>query len=89
MQGRPRIIHVSVPSLRNVALSAPYMHDGRFNTLEEVIEHYRAGVKGRVLRCTIVRVYASSVCYRGAIAFDRDLPWFIESETIDPTQQVL
>jgi cytochrome c peroxidase len=35
----------SVPSLRNVALSAPYMHDGRFNTLEEVIEHYRAGVK--------------------------------------------
>jgi len=51
--------------------------------------HYRAGVKGRVLRCTIVRMYASSVCYRGAIAFDRDLPWFIESETIDPTQQVL
>ena len=31
------------PSLRNVALSAPYMHDGRFNTLEEVIEHYNGG----------------------------------------------
>ena len=31
------------PSLRNVALSAPYMHDGRFNTLEEVIEHYNSG----------------------------------------------
>lgn len=29
-----------VPSLRNVALTAPYMHDGRFATLEEVIEHY-------------------------------------------------
>jgi cytochrome c peroxidase len=29
-----------VPSLRNVALTAPYMHDGRFVTLEEVIEHY-------------------------------------------------
>lgn len=29
-----------VPSLRNVALSAPYMHDGRFSTLEEVIQHY-------------------------------------------------
>jgi cytochrome c peroxidase len=29
-----------VPSLRNVALTAPYMHDGRFATLEEVVEHY-------------------------------------------------
>jgi cytochrome c peroxidase len=29
-----------VPSLRNVALTAPYMHDGRFKTLEEVIDHY-------------------------------------------------
>lgn len=28
------------PSLRNIALTAPYMHDGRFNTLEEVLEHY-------------------------------------------------
>lgn len=34
-----------VPSLRNVALTAPYMHDGRFNTLEEVIEFYANGVK--------------------------------------------
>jgi cytochrome c peroxidase len=32
-----------VPSLRNTALSAPYMHDGRFQTLEEVIEHYNSG----------------------------------------------
>ncbi|MGB0429542.1 MAG: cytochrome-c peroxidase [Bacteroidia bacterium] len=28
------------PTLRNIALTAPYMHDGRFETLEEVIEHY-------------------------------------------------
>jgi cytochrome c peroxidase len=34
-----------VPTLRNIALSAPYMHDGRFNTLEEVVEHYSNGVK--------------------------------------------
>ncbi|MFN8281259.1 MAG: cytochrome c peroxidase [Saprospiraceae bacterium] len=33
------------PSLRNVALSAPYMHDGRFQSLEQVIDHYNAGVK--------------------------------------------
>lgn len=29
-----------VPTLRNVALTGPYMHDGRFGTLEEVVEHY-------------------------------------------------
>jgi cytochrome c peroxidase len=33
------------PSLRNIAVTAPYMHDGRFNTLEEVIEHYNLHVK--------------------------------------------
>jgi len=31
------------PSLRNIALTAPYMHDGRFETLEEVIDHYNSG----------------------------------------------
>lgn len=31
------------PTLRNVALTAPYMHDGRFQTLEEVVEHYNSG----------------------------------------------
>lgn len=34
-----------IPSLRNVQLTAPYMHDGRFKTLEEVLEHYSKGVK--------------------------------------------
>ncbi|MBO9614264.1 MAG: cytochrome-c peroxidase [Dyadobacter sp.] len=29
-----------VPSLRNVGLTAPYMHDGRFTTLEQVLDHY-------------------------------------------------
>jgi cytochrome c peroxidase len=33
------------PSLRNVAVTAPYMHDGSLATLEEVIEHYAAGGK--------------------------------------------
>jgi cytochrome c peroxidase len=33
-----------VPSLRNVELTAPYMHDGRFFTLEGVLEHYNSGV---------------------------------------------
>lgn len=32
-----------VPTLRNIALTAPYMHDGRFETLEEVLDHYSSG----------------------------------------------
>jgi cytochrome c peroxidase len=33
------------PSLRNVAIRAPYMHDGRFATLEQVVEFYNSGVQ--------------------------------------------
>lgn len=32
-----------VPTLRNVALTAPYMHDGSINSLQEVVEHYNSG----------------------------------------------
>jgi cytochrome c peroxidase len=32
-------------TLRNIELTAPYMHDGRFNTLEEVVEHYNSGIQ--------------------------------------------
>ncbi len=35
----------SSPSLRNIELTAPYMHDSRFQTLEEVVEFYNSGVK--------------------------------------------
>jgi cytochrome c peroxidase len=34
-----------VPSLRNVALTYPYMHDGRFRTLDDVIMHYNSGIR--------------------------------------------
>ncbi|MBL7792485.1 MAG: c-type cytochrome [Saprospiraceae bacterium] len=51
-QGRALVTGVSqdegifkVPFLRNIALTGPYMHDGRFNTLEEVVEHYNSGIQ--------------------------------------------
>jgi len=34
-----------VPSLRNVELTSPYMHNARFSTLEEVLDHYESGMK--------------------------------------------
>ncbi len=37
-----------VPSLKDIEKSAPFMHDGRFATLEQVVEHYSSGVKAHV-----------------------------------------
>ena len=39
-RGRFRVV-----TLRNIALTAPYMHDGRFATLEDVVDHYDSGVQ--------------------------------------------
>lgn len=36
---------MKVPSLRNIAVTAPYMHDGRFSTLLEVLDHYDHGLQ--------------------------------------------
>jgi len=36
--------HFKTPSLRNIEITGPYMHDGRMATLEEVVEHYSTGV---------------------------------------------
>lgn len=36
------------PTLRNIALTAPYMHDGSMATLEEVLDHYEAGGRSRL-----------------------------------------
>jgi len=51
--GRARISHLAadngkfkVPTLRNIELTAPYMHNGSIQTLEEVIEHFNSGGVG-------------------------------------------
>ena len=61
------------------------------SSVELLVErnHYRASVRGRVLRCAVVRVRPSAVCYRGAIGFDRCLPWFVEPERVDAAQQIV
>jgi len=43
-QNRNDSLKFKVPSLRNVAVSYPYMHDGRFHTLEAVVDHYTDGI---------------------------------------------
>jgi hypothetical protein len=49
----------------------------------------RANVRGQVLRCAVVRVRPTWVCYRGAIAFDRHLPWFVDERWEPTTPQVI
>ena len=44
-----------VPSLRNIALTGPYMHNGRFINLEEVIEHYNNGGKGHPHQSDLIK----------------------------------
>ena len=44
-----------VPSLRNVEKTSPYMHDGRFFTLEGVLEHYNSGVENSATLDPILR----------------------------------
>lgn len=46
-----------VPSLRNVALTAPYMHDGQFKTLEQVIDHYQTGGKPHPNKNTLLKPF--------------------------------
>jgi cytochrome c peroxidase len=54
-----------VPTLRNVALTAPYMHDGRFATLDAVLEHYSA---------IGARVRGAAAVTAGSLGYDPRLP---------------
>lgn len=61
-QGRQRVSLLKedigkfrVPTLRNIALTAPYMHDGSVNSLEEVIEHYNRGGKNHPNKNELIR----------------------------------
>jgi hypothetical protein len=42
------------------------------------IDHRSEIVRGHIVRCAVARLRANSVCYRGAIAFDRQIPWLAD-----------
>ncbi len=58
-----------VPTLRNIALTAPYMHDGRFDTLEEVLDHYSDHVKDGPALSSFIRG-VSNVKRGGSLALN-------------------
>lgn len=47
--------HFKIPSLRNVALTAPYMHDGSMESLKEVLLHYNSGGKPHKNKSSIIQ----------------------------------
>ncbi|HEX5657724.1 MAG TPA: MbnH family di-heme enzyme [Polyangiales bacterium] len=55
------------PSLRNVALTAPYMHDGSLATLDEVLEHYARGGLPSATRSPHVKGFALSAEERASL----------------------
>ncbi|MCC7245333.1 MAG: cytochrome-c peroxidase [Saprospiraceae bacterium] len=69
------IARFKVPTLRNVALTAPFMHDGSLPNLEKVIEHYNSGGKGHPHRSPLVRPLGLTASERA------DLLAFLESLT--------
>jgi cytochrome c peroxidase len=56
-----------VPSLRNLARTAPYMHDGRYSTLERVIDHYERGGDPGAPADLELRSFSLSVGERGQL----------------------
>ncbi len=60
-------------SLRNVELTAPYMHDGRFATLEDVIEHYSTGVQRHPTLGPVARMQLSEAEKTGLVDFLKTL----------------
>ncbi|MEW2912774.1 cytochrome c peroxidase [Leisingera sp. JC11] len=51
-------VRFKTPGLRNIALRAPYMHDGSLSSLEEVIRHYAAGAAAAADRSTDIDGFA-------------------------------
>ena len=66
-----------VPTLRNVALTAPYMHDGSLPTLEAVVEHYNSGGQPHPNKSALVRPLALTAAEKA------DLVAFLKSLTDD------
>ncbi|MGA9521969.1 MAG: c-type cytochrome, partial [Myxococcaceae bacterium] len=76
-----------VPSLRNVAVTAPYMHDGSLATLEDVVEHYARGGQGHPnTEATIHPLELSAEDKADLVAFLRSLTdeAFLEDPRFQP-----
>jgi cytochrome c peroxidase len=70
-----------IPVLLNVELTAPYMHDGRFKTLEEVVEHYNSGIKNHPNLSMFLRM-TDGLTEEDAIALDKNHNMHLEGDEL-------
>lgn len=75
-----------VPTLRNVEVSFPYMHDGRINTLEEVVDHYASGNHHPDVDPSISSITLSSTEKTDLVNFLKTLtdPTFLNNNYLKP-----
>lgn len=74
-----------VPTLRNIALTAPYMHSGSFQTLEDVIEHYNSGGKIHTNKSPVIKpLNLSSTEKQELVEFLKSLtdPSFVHNQNL-------
>ena len=63
-----------VPSLRNVDITSPYMHDGSIATLQEVVEHYNSGGRNHPHKNNLIKpLYLTAIEKADLVAFLRTL----------------
>jgi cytochrome c peroxidase len=68
-------VQSKIPTLRNIAITGPYMHDGRFATLQAVLDHYSSGGRGDAAQDPLIRRFTLTPPDRA------DLIAFLESLT--------
>ena len=79
-----------VPTLRNIELTGPYMHDGRFESLEQVIEHYASGGINHPNKSELIKAFEISSSEKSSlIAFLKTLTdeTFIENKSFSTPNQ--
>lgn len=77
-----------IPALLNVEFTAPYMHDGRFKTLEEVVEHYNSGIKNNPNLDPILRGIDPNMTEEQFILLDTNHDGELEPSEISQFQPV-
>lgn len=70
-----------VPSLRNIELTGPYMHDGRFETLEDVMDHYSEGIQNHKNLNDLLRDGDQALKFNFSSSDKQDLVAYLKSLT--------
>ncbi len=72
-----------VPFLKNIALTKPYMHDGRFATLEEVVDHYSDGIQNHTYLSSSLKAGNQAKKFNFSAQDKTDLVNFLHTMTDD------